>query len=314
MLPVSGSPGTYTVIFQNNLGSQPVTLGSSGAGLSGAGAAVSVSQVVAGTTVTAAIGSLDVRGGQVALGATPSNLTLGGNVTAVAGNGLSGTITGVVNNIGTGSLTLGTAAVTFTVVDSSSTQGLTVSAPITSGTGGSLVKAGPGTLTLAPPASNTYTGATTVSEGTLVLDATTAGVVTVPGNLQVGDFVGGVGLDVVQFATGSSSNQTVAGGAVTVNNSGLFNLNGLSDTIGALTLVGGTVNVPAGSTLTLSGNVARPGQRGQHQRGQSAGGAGVGCRHDSWRRQPCLDLHPELPRPVHAADRCSGRRTARGPW
>src|SRR5262249_20581890 len=75
-----------------------------------------------------------------------------------------------------------------------------------------------------------------------------------------GDGLGGSGAakpDVVRLLR---SNQIATTAAVTVNNSGLLDLNGNSNTIGfgqvnALTLTGGSVATGAG-TLTLNGNVS----------------------------------------------------------
>src|SRR5262249_31282278 len=78
--------------------------------------------------------------------------------------------------------------------------------------------------------------------------------------LVVGDGLGGSGAvkaDVVRLLR---SNQLASAPSVTVNNSGLLDLNGNSNTIGfgqvtALSLTGGSVTAGA-RTLTLGGNVA----------------------------------------------------------
>ena len=138
-----------------------------------------------------------------------------------------------------------------------------------SGVGFGITKGGDGTLTLGNfaaltvAAADSYTSTTTVNAGTLLLD-NTAGVA-VPGNLVVGDSLGGQSpnlvatnkADVVQFLAG---NQIATNAAVTVNSSGLLNLNNQSDTIGtgqttALTITGGTVATGTG-TLTVNGNIS----------------------------------------------------------
>ena len=72
-------------------------------------------------------------------------------------------------------------------------------------------------------------------------------------------------------------------GAVTVRNGGVFNLNGNSDTIGALNLESGTATgasvITGAGTLTLGGNVALnvngTGATGAtHQRQPGANGSG----------------------------------------
>src|SRR5439155_5456157 len=127
---------------------------------------------------------------------------------------------------------------------------LTVSA-VVSGTGFGLTKAGLGTMSFSGTTANTYTGATTVNEGELDLNKN-AGVNAVAGPLVIGDDAGGVGADVVRF--GSNNDQIANTAAVTVKSSGLLDLFGRSETIGPLTLTGGTVSTGTG-TLTLGGNV-----------------------------------------------------------
>src|SRR5262249_22284869 len=80
------------------------------------------------------------------------------------------------------------------------------------------------------------------------------------GTLTIGDFIGGTGVvkaDVVRFLQNNQIPQNVL---ITVNNSGLLDLNGFSNTVGvgltnALSLVGGSVATGAG-TLTLNANIA----------------------------------------------------------
>ena len=173
-----------------------------------------------GTNVGQTIGSLTVNGGVVSTGS--NTLTLGGDVTATAIGTQTATVTGL--------LDLGTANRTFSVLDNGSTPGLNLQAVISSagGTFG-INKQGAGTMNLGlgATAANTYTGTTNVNEGTLVLD-NTAGVA-VPGNLVVGDFIGGSGVNKADVLRIIGPNQISSTTAVTVNNSGLLDLNGFAD-------------------------------------------------------------------------------------
>ena len=116
-----------------------------------------------------------------------------------------------------------------------------------SGAGGSILKNGAGTTTFSGPA-NTYTGATTVNAGTLLLSKS-AGVNAIAGNLTIGDGTGGPLADIVQLGANS---QLADSATVTINSSGRFDLNNNSETIGALSLSGGNVSTGTG-TLTLGG-------------------------------------------------------------
>src|SRR5207249_2054918 len=110
------------------------------------------------------INTLDVRGGAVILG--NDALTLGNDVTAIAGNGVTGTIT----SSATGTLFLATTANAtrnFTIVDGGVQAGLSLTAQVagtpTAGNVDSFTKLGSGTLLFNPAAADTYTGVTTVN-------------------------------------------------------------------------------------------------------------------------------------------------------
>src|SRR5204863_235357 len=108
-----------------------------------------------------------------------------------------------------------------------------------------LTKTGAGTLTYTGT-SNTYSGATTVNQGELDLNMT-AGQNAFAGSLVVGD---GTGTDTVKLL---AANQIPAI-AVTVNSSGVLDLNGNNDTVASITMTAGTTQTGAG-TLTLNGDV-----------------------------------------------------------
>jgi len=122
-----------------------------------------------------------------------------------------------------------------------------------------LSKLGSGTLTLSGSSGNTFTGVTTVSVGTLVLNKT--GVNAIGGDLIIGD--AGSTLDTVSL---SAAHQIADTAVVTISNSGRFNLNGHAETIGALAegaagvqninLGGGALTVSGSSASTFAGNIA----------------------------------------------------------
>jgi len=128
-----------------------------------------------------------------------------------------------------------------TVTNSGS--GMIVISGVISGTGG-LVKTGTGTLSFQGAADNTYSGTTTVKGGLLELIA--PGFNAIPAGLSIG--VSGSAATVREYA----DFQIV--GDVTVNSSGVLDVNGHNDTIGALTILGGDVTTGVG-TLTLAGNL-----------------------------------------------------------
>lgn len=109
-----------------------------------------------------------------------------------------------------------------------------------------LNKEGGGVLTFSGTASNTYTGLTNVSAGTVFLNKS-AGTVAIGGNLKVGD---ASGTDVVSWG---ASNQ-VADSANVEMNGGTLLLNDRSE--GTSTTAGmGTLTLSATSTLNLSGAI-----------------------------------------------------------
>ncbi len=114
-----------------------------------------------------------------------------------------------------------------------------------------------GTWTLTGATANTYTGATTVNSGTLILGKTASVAAMSSTSLVVGDGQGGAAADVVQFAT--SANQLLATCVVSINQaSGKMDLNntnqqcgGLTDVITQATGTQGLVTLGSG-TLSLS--------------------------------------------------------------
>ena len=106
----------------------------------------------------------------------------------------------------------------------------------------SLTKTGAGTETLAGANANTFTGTTTVNDGTLNLNKT--GAVAIPGDLVIGDTSSGALSDAVQL---QANNQLAATSNITMNADGILGFNaGVTQTIATLTMVGGAVDSVTG--------------------------------------------------------------------
>jgi autotransporter-associated beta strand protein len=93
---------------------------------------------------------------------------------------------------------------------------------------------------------NVFPGTVRIKQGLLVLNKSSGNAIA--GALVVGD---GAGTDAVRL---QRANQIADTSPVTINSSGVLNLNGFSDTIGPLTMTGGRVTTGAG-LLRLNGNV-----------------------------------------------------------
>jgi autotransporter-associated beta strand protein len=191
-----------------------------------------------------AIGQLVLDGGYVATyrinPLVTGLLTLLGNVSVLAGSQASSTIGG--------HLSLGGATRTFDV-----TNGVYLSliGAVSDGAGpAGLLKAGAGTLTLAGSEANTYSGATTVSGGTLELNMSST--IAVPGSLVIGDDGNAPESQVVRFL---SAGQLAVTAPVTIHSSGVLDLSAAasaSPSVGSLT---GSGLVKLGvNSLTVANN------------------------------------------------------------
>jgi autotransporter-associated beta strand protein len=97
-----------------------------------------------------------------------------------------------------------------------------------SGSGG-VAKFGVGTLRFAASAANTYSGITSVKEGTLELDC--LNFASVPADLIIGDDIGGPGADVVRLLMPNQIGDT---STVSIASSGFLDFNNNGDNIGGL--------------------------------------------------------------------------------
>jgi autotransporter-associated beta strand protein len=105
------------------------------------------------------------------------------------------------------------------------------------GAPGTLIKTGPGTLTLLGSAANSYTGPTIIQSGTLEL-AKTAGVAALPGDLML---QGGAAVLLAPNQIADGSTVQIAGG--------LFDANGQSETVFSLDNQGGVFQTGGGGAV-----------------------------------------------------------------
>lgn len=124
---------------------------------------------------------------------------------------------------------------------------------------GNVAKGGPGPLTFSGAQANTYAGATTVNQGELTL-AKSGSQHAVPGELIIGDGVGGASADVVLSLSGNQINNQAR---VTVNDSGLLLTGGqvIGSLVGAglveLSALTSILQVGADNTSAEFGGVIR---------------------------------------------------------
>jgi autotransporter-associated beta strand protein len=206
--------------------------------------------VSAGTTVASGA-ALQIQGGITvgteALTLNGTGISSGGAFRNVSGtNSFAGAITfGSASSISSdaGTLTLSGNVNNGGFLFTETGAGNVTITSVISGTGG-LTKNGAGTLTLSGAASNTYTGATTVNQGTLVLAK--------PGSiLSPAITIGGAGSTAtVQLG----ANYQLYGANTTINLLGTLNLNNFTEYVGTLTVHGGSV-VTGSGILYIGGGI-----------------------------------------------------------
>ncbi|HEX3658961.1 MAG TPA: autotransporter-associated beta strand repeat-containing protein [Pirellulales bacterium] len=269
---VGGAGAGVVQLLANNqiIDSTTIVINSSGLmDLNGYSDVINTLQLVEGPVssaqVTTGAGTLTLDGGNLTSAANANVVTL---QVLGAGNSTGATISG---NLALDPYNYASTNPTreFLVSHGAAAVDLNISAAISNGTGlvnTTVIKAGLGTLKFSGGTSNTYNGTTEVNEGTLLL-AKTGGALAMSGALTVGDgslASGGVDSDVVRLL--GDNQLPTASAAVTVESTGLLDLNGHTLTIGAepgstaLTIDSGDVflnNVDGNTaTLILNGEVS----------------------------------------------------------
>ena len=201
--------------------------------------------VTLGTTGSLIVGGpLSMTGGAIT-GASTAFLRLFGDVTATSSVTSPATISAPV---------LLNGARTFTVADGVQATDLIVTSGIGDGTApSSLTKAGPGTMSMSGSSGNTYTGDTVVQSGILASSHSVG--VGIPANLTIGTGSGGPAGATFRLDQSSELSST---STVTVQQDGVFAVNGHLQIVGGLTVHGGSVSIGTG-TLTVSGQTAMTG-------------------------------------------------------
>lgn len=268
--------GTLTLSGANTFTGSTIIGSANGA--TGGTLALGAANVIPNTAVTIYGGTLDLINRSETIGAltlgggasgttatvtgTTGTLTLGGNVTYDATNNANGA------TIST-ALALG-ASRTFTVGDSTGAAvDLTVS-DIISGSGFNLTKAGAGTLLLS--AVNTYTGTTTISEGTIAVGVNSAsGSNGALGKSSTAVVLNDAGTGTSDTALTIATSAVSVGRAITVANSGT----GTTTIGGDTSLTSGTGTFSGVTTLNKSANLQAAGTANITFSGQLTGTGGI---------------------------------------
>lgn len=264
----TASATTFSGVLQNTYGTF-VKEGTGTLTLSGANTYSGITNINAGTLVAASDTALGTStwGNTISSGAA---LQLQGNINltegqfSVSGTGVSNS--GAIANLSgsntlnaaidlAGNTRIGSAAGTLDVTGQISTGNYTLT---TAGAGnitlsgsvngsGALTHAGSGTLTLSGSGGNSFSGALSVNDGTVVLAKTAGTNATGGGAINIGDGVGAAGSAVLRL---DASNQIADyGGVVTIAADGLLNVNNFSESVNS---IAGTGRIDLGSTGSLT--------------------------------------------------------------
>ena len=227
--------------------------------LSGANTYTGLTNVTAGTLVAANNSALGTTAGatSVQAGAT---LAFQNNVSIAAGeaitlqNAFSPTAPSLKNNQDNntvaGAITIAGSNNAGVIIDSNSGN-LTLNGVISqTPTGAFVTKTGGGTLTLSGIAANTFTGAFSINDGTVIANKTAGQNATGTGSIFIGDGTGAASSAVLQLGASDQLNNT---SALSIATDGRLDLQANSDTVGAVTMAGGSI-IGSG-TVTLGGNL-----------------------------------------------------------
>lgn len=136
-------------------------------------------------------------------------------------------------------------------------SGLFILSGVISGNGGGVIKEGASQLAYTGSAANTYTGVTRVRQGTLRLGKSNNQLAIQGSQLIIGDSSDGLDTDAVSYDKASQLSVNVT---ITINETGLLDLNDLGDDVGVIILNGGRIETGTG-ILDLRGSVSAAGVR-----------------------------------------------------
>lgn len=203
------------------------------------------------------------------IGLSLSGLVFGDSGYAVLGNPITLTGNIVQTVVGTNTVSLTMAISTPATGSNDIAAGGKVILTGQLGGSGSFKKSGAGEISIAASSTNLFSGPVTVNAGVLRLSAP-ANNYALSGPLVIGDDIGAVESDLV-ITEGTNIIPDTVG--ITINGTGLLDLNGNNETLGAVTLNGGRIANSGNAVLKLEGAVsASKSANGQFLASQISGG------------------------------------------